>query len=187
MKNRKTPLKALILKALSVVMAALLLVSVLASCGGDSNEGSDASNEQSYGETTTYTVSVKTAGGMVMAELDVYVYADSTLADMKNYAKTNAEGIATFSLPKNDNYAIVVSGAPKGFKVNASYGFVGESAAIVLESSLITDGELFESDMFSEEESIRLELVSAELIAVVIVLTCVAFPVPNTVSTPNPA
>ncbi|MBO5768125.1 MAG: redoxin domain-containing protein [Clostridia bacterium] len=142
MKNRKTPLKALILKALSAVMAAIMLVSVLASCGGDGNEGSDASNEQSYGETTTYTVSVKTAGGMVMAELDVYVYADSTLADMKNYAKTNAEGIATFSLPKNDNYAIVVSGAPKGYKVNASYGFVGESAAIVLESSLITEGEL---------------------------------------------
>ena len=89
MKNRKTPLKALILKALSAVMAAIMLVSVLASCGGDGNEGSDASNEQSYGETTTYTVSVKTAGGMVMAELDGYVYADSTLADMKNYAKTN--------------------------------------------------------------------------------------------------
>ena len=142
MKNRKTPFNALVLKTLSCILVAVLLVSVLASCNGGGNESTDASNEQSYGETTTYAVSVKTAGGIVMAELDVYIYADSSLTDMKNYAKTNAEGTATFSLPQNDNYAIVISGAPKGYDVKASYGFAGNSASIVLESSLITEGEL---------------------------------------------
>ena len=137
MKNRKTPLRLL-----SCLLAAVMLVACLASCNGNGSGDSESSADQSYGENTTYTVSVKTAGGMVMAELDVYIYADSSLADMKDFAKTNSEGQATFSLAKNDNYAIVISGAPKGYKVNASYSFVGENAAIVLESELITDSEL---------------------------------------------
>ncbi len=137
MKNRKTPLRLL-----SCLLAAVMLVACLASCNGNGSGDSESLADQSYGENTTYTVSVKTAGGMVMAELDVYIYADSSLADMKDFAKTNSEGQATFSLAKNDNYAIVISGAPKGYKVNASYSFVGENAAIVLESELITDSEL---------------------------------------------
>ncbi len=141
MKNRKTPFRSLFSKALSCVLVAVMLVACLASCNGGTTV-EESSAEQSYGETTTYSVSVQTAGGMVMSELDVYIYSGSDLAEMKDFAKTNAEGTVTFSLPKNDNYAIVVSGAPKGYKVNASYGFVGTNATIVLESELITDGEL---------------------------------------------
>lgn len=146
MKNRKTSVKRLFLNTLSCILVSVMLVSCLASCNGGTTQN-ESSAEESYGETTTYTVSVQTAGGMVMSELDIYVYSNSELADMKDFAKTNAEGKVTFSLPKNDNYAIVVSGAPKGYKVNASYGFVGTNATIVLESELITDGELSSATM----------------------------------------
>jgi len=120
-------------KMLSMVMAIAMVLS-LAACGG--NEAAPETEAGSV-ETGTYNVSVKTAGGMAMPGVDVYVYADDTLADLKQYGETNADGIATFNMEKSDDYAIVVSGAPKGYAVDASYAFSGNSANITLTSSVI--------------------------------------------------
>lgn len=117
--------------SLLLVMAMMLS---MAACAG--NEAS-VETEAATGETSTYTVSVKTAGGMKMEGVDVYIYADNTLADLKQYGETDAEGVATFSMEKSSDYAIVLSGAPDGYAVDASYAFNGNSAAITLTSSLI--------------------------------------------------
>ena len=117
--------------SLLLVMAMMLS---MAACAG--NEAS-VETEAAAGETGTYTVSVKTAGGMKMEGVDVYIYADNTLADLKQYGETDAEGVATFSMEKSSDYAIVLSGAPDGYAVDASYAFTGNSAAITLTSSLI--------------------------------------------------
>ena len=120
-------------KLLSMLLAVAIMLSLVA-CGG--NE-STVETEATAGETGTYTVSVKSAGGMIMEGVDIYVYADNTLADLKQYGETNAEGIATFTMEKSSDYAIVVSGAPDGYAVETSYAFNGNSAQITLTSSLI--------------------------------------------------
>ena len=97
-------------KMLSILLAFAMMLS-MAACGG--NEAAPET-EAASAETGSYNVTVKTAGGMPMAGVDLYIYADDTLADLKQYGETNDEGVATFSMEKSDSYAIVVSGAPKG-------------------------------------------------------------------------
>lgn len=124
----------LVLAIAGGVTAAILL-------GGDDADGTGGGDGGS-GEKTAYTVTVKSAGGMALADIDVYVYANDTLEDMKDLAKTNSEGTASFNLAQHDQYAIVLSGVPKGYDVKESYAFDGETAAITLTSSLITDEDL---------------------------------------------
>ncbi len=131
-------------KKLFVLLTCMLLMAtglILTSCGNDENpDGSET--EGVTGQNTSYTVSVKTVGGMAMSELDVYIYADDTLKDLKQFAKTDANGIVTFSLPTSDNYAIAISGAPKGYDVKASYSFNNGTAIITLNSALIADEDI---------------------------------------------
>ena len=120
-------------RMLSLLLAMAMLLS-LAACGG---EKAPVETEAVAGETGNYTVSVKNAGGMKMEGVDVYIYADNTLADLKQYGETDAEGVVTFAMEKSADYAIVISGAPKGYAVESSYAFNGNSASITLTSSLI--------------------------------------------------
>ena len=142
-------------KKIAVIVSAVLLVAViitaivlLTTCGSDSGTA-DGGEEQTTGadnsssaEKGTYTVSIKTAGGMIMSGIDVYVYADDTLADLKDYKSTDENGIASFSLPVDEDYAITLASVPKGYNVDASYSFSGDTAVITLTSSLITGDDL---------------------------------------------
>lgn len=131
-------------KILSVVLVlalALSMTGMLAGCGDKTPDTTEPSGDNA-GASGTYNVTVTTAGGMAMEGLDLYVYADDTLADLKDYGKTDAEGKASFNLPKADGYAVTISGAPDGYDVKESYTFSGNTANITLTSSLITDGSL---------------------------------------------
>ncbi len=133
-------------KLFALVACVLLLAMCLAACTPDetsSDAGSESSEtSQVTGQTAEHTVSVKTAGGMAMSEIKVDIYKDDTLADMIDFAKTGETGEVSFTLATGGNYAIVVSGAPKGYAVEKSYRFNGTHADIVLTSSLVTDEEL---------------------------------------------
>lgn len=127
------------MKRLLSALLVFAMVLSMAACGG--NNATDET-EAIVGETGVYTVSVKSAGGMKLEGVDIYIYADSTLTDLKQYGETNAEGVATFTMDKSSDYAIVVSGAPKGYEVEESYAFNGNSASITLKSSLVKDDSL---------------------------------------------
>lgn len=128
-------------KMLSAILA-LVMVMSMAACGG--KETPDTPTDEAPAGNTTYNVVVETAGGMAMEGLDIYVYADDTLSDLKAYGKTNKDGKAAFDLPKADGYVLTVSGAPKGYIIKDSYAFSGTAAKITLKSQLITDGSLSE-------------------------------------------
>lgn len=130
-------------KILFIIIAAVLIVAIVAAIvipilvkgkagGGVANNGRPNGN-------TEYSVTIHTAGGMAMKDIDVYVYENDNMID---YCKTNTDGLATFKLDKNDKYAIVLSGVPKGYSVEESYKFDGVTAKLVLTSSLITDEDL---------------------------------------------
>ncbi|MBQ8740999.1 MAG: redoxin domain-containing protein [Clostridia bacterium] len=131
-------------KVLFIIIASVLVVAIVATTillvlgkNGDSNTDFDRPQGN-----TLYTVNVKTAGGMAMSDVDVYIYTDDSLNDMLDYTKTNDEGTATFNLDESADYAIVLPSVTKGYDVKESYKFDGVTADIVLASSLITDADL---------------------------------------------
>lgn len=128
-------------RLLSAILAAAMLLAMAGCAGGEST----GSAEETAGEDaagSSYSVSVKSVGGMPLAGLDVYVYADSTLADMKQYGQTDENGKVSFTLPESGDYAVTLSGVPKGYEVDASYAFSGSSAEITLNSQLVSGESL---------------------------------------------
>lgn len=133
------------MKLLALLLSLVMLLSMAAACGKeDGNKQSDKVNlnGSGTGENTKYTVNLKTAGGMDMAGIDVYIYADSSLGDMKTFGQTDEKGSVSFDLPQSSAYAIVLSGVSKGYDLKSSYSFSGTTADITLTSTLITNEDL---------------------------------------------
>ncbi len=134
------------LKILSLLLALAMLLTLATACGNDDgkkqSDKAGLSGDNGSGEATDYTVSLKTAGGMPMAGIDVYIYADSSKSDMKTFGQTDENGLASFNLPQSSQYAVVLSGVPKGYDVKDSYSFSGTTAVITLTSTLITNEDL---------------------------------------------
>ncbi len=137
-------------KVLFIIVASVLAALIIAGAvfGGiilmrslNSDGGANGGSGDSKGK-TEYTISLKTAGGMAMSEIDVYVYKGEKLEDMQDFKKTDEEGNVSFNLAESDKYAIVLSGVPKGYDVEESYKFDGNKADITLTSALITDEDL---------------------------------------------
>ncbi len=123
------------LKRLVCFLLALIMILSMTACKNDS--ATEETTPPVTGEPVTYSVTVKSAGGMALDGIGVYVYAASDLTDMKGFAETNEEGKAEMSLPQGGDYAIVLSGTPEGYAVNDTYSFNGTTASITLTSSLI--------------------------------------------------
>ena len=115
------------------LLLALVLSFSLAACGGDAVSPSPAETMAAE----TYTVTVKTAGGMALPGIDVYIYADDSLTDLKQYGQTDEEGRLTLTMGAQDSYAITLSGVAPGYALEPSYGFSGTEADITLTSAPI--------------------------------------------------
>lgn len=120
-----------------LILVLAMMVSMIAGC-----KDNDASDGTGSGDAGGYTVNLKTQGGMAMSGIDVYIYADDSLTDMKEFGQTDENGSISFDIPKSSSYAIELSGVPKGYDVQKSYSFTGNTADITLTSSLITDEDL---------------------------------------------
>ena len=127
-----------ILTALLCVAMLVSTCSMLASCGGDEIDPSDAA----IAGGNTYVVNVKTEGGMAMTGVAVYVYADDSLKDLKEFKETDSKGKIIFDLEPSKKYAVTVTGIPKGYQVEESYSFKDNICNIVLKSSLIEGEDL---------------------------------------------
>ena len=129
-------------RVLSLVLAFVLVLSVFAGCSDKKadkgNKNPAQGDQQPSGIAGSYTVNVKTAGGAALAGIDVYVYADAEMKDLKQFGKTDDNGAVSFALDGKDAYTITLSNAPKGYAVEKSYGFTDNTANITLTSSVIT-------------------------------------------------
>lgn len=128
-------------KILTLMLAFALVLSmtgVLAGCKktGKTDDGS------ATGEPTAYTVTVTSMGGLALEGVTVYVYKNSDLKELQDAGMTDANGFVSLTMPQNSNYAIVLSGLPKGYEVSPYYTFNGSSANISLKSSLVTGESL---------------------------------------------
>ena len=127
-----------------VFLAALMMLSVLTGCAdeADPTGGSDPTAPTGGENKGAYTVKVTSRAGVAMAGVDVYVYADSTLADLKQYGQTDENGTVSFDLPQSDSYAVELRNLPKGYQAEKSYPFSGTNANIIVTSSVITGESL---------------------------------------------
>lgn len=127
-------------KIFAVILAIATVLGMCTGLAGCKNkEGTDAAGTP--GDAGTYTVTVKSQGGLALEGVAVSVYGDEALTDLKGYDETDEKGEASMELPAGNHY-ITLSGVPEGYAVDASYGFDGTSAEIKLTSSLITDKNL---------------------------------------------
>ena len=131
-----------LIAAVLVIAVCLCLCVTLGACNKE-----ESSSGNGTGEKATYTVAVKSAGGLPLEKVAVSVYADSSMSDLKGYDETDEKGVATIELESGANYAISLSGYPKGYAVEQSYSFSGTKAEIVLTSSVVQGESLGDTTM----------------------------------------
>ena len=125
-------------KLLSLLLALAVVLSMTAMLTGcKDNQTSEDPSEPSAGKNASYTVNIASAGGMPLDGVEVYVYADSTLSDLKQYGETDENGTAKLELPEGGDYAIVLESVPAGYEKKDVYSFNGKKANIKLNSGLI--------------------------------------------------
>lgn len=122
---------------LACALALLLAVAMLAGC----NEPKDTTGTTEPTVTnTTYTISVRTAGGMLLDGVTVYVYEDATESDLADLPKKlDSEGKYSFTAPTSDTYTVVLQGVPEGYDVQEQYVLSSVETEIVLRSAVIPD------------------------------------------------
>lgn len=113
--------------------------------GNEVSDTSDAAEDTSINIVdgkTDYKVSVRSIGGIPLAGITLFVYEDDTLEDLAGYGITDENGVAVINLAVSSKYRVVLSDAPEGYEVEASYGFTSTTADIVLVSRVIEDTDL---------------------------------------------
>ncbi len=127
------------MKKAFVLLLALVMVFSITACK-NTTQNSQSGNSGEPG--VAHTVALKSAGGLALADAEVYVYQTGNMNDILGYGKTDAEGKVTIDLPDGGNYAIQIDGLPEGYQLADSYSFTGTHADITVTSSLVMDGNL---------------------------------------------
>ena len=132
-------------KVLLIVLIAVLVVGLcvgallfLRGCQSDTPPAEDPS----VGAPQTYTVQVKTAGGVVLSGVGVYIYEDETMTELVWYDQTGEDGCMTFTdLPRN-SYVAVLADVPTGYAVEDFYPITGERTEIILQAGVLNEDEM---------------------------------------------
>ncbi len=126
---------------LAVVMVLALMVGMV-SCKDpvDPNDGNTPGDGTTPGTNVTYTVSLKSIGGLPLEGATLYVYEGDNI---KGYADTNASGLATFNLPASPSYKVEVTRVPEGYILQDKYDMnTSGTTNIVLTSAPVADSDL---------------------------------------------
>ncbi len=105
--------------------------------GDTGNTDDPGKNPGENPDGVSYSVLVKTAGGMKMERISVNVHAkDNGQSVLSSPLSTNASGAVTFSLTEG-NYYVTLSNVPAGYAYEEKYSFTGRECVITLTSSVI--------------------------------------------------
>ena len=132
---------------LSLLLAILMLAAMvvqMVSCKDPTTppdeENPNENDTPDTGDKATYTVSVKTAGGMALSNIMTYIYNADGYIVAKN--PTDENGNVSFSLPASPDYKIELSGVPDGYILKDKYDMGTNGTNIVLVSQIIEDTDL---------------------------------------------
>ncbi len=160
-------------RVLCLLIAVFMLLATFTACGdkkadektesGDKTSNDADSNESTVTESSapenddtsapvteegTYTISLKSAGGLALSGIDVLVYEDNSLSDLVQFSQTNDEGVASLKITKDTkDMAITFTGLPEGYIVEEYYSFSGASTEVVVSSAPVSGKSLSETTM----------------------------------------
>ena len=118
-------------KGLVCAVAVLMMLSVLAACGEKTPEPA--------APLSGCTVTLKTEGGMALENIDVYVYADATKAEMLSLSKTDKTGKAAITIEVPAGSVIVLDKVPAGYVVEETYPITQADTQITLKAELLKE------------------------------------------------
>ena len=126
-------------KIMLVVCMVCILASVAMLCAGcKETPETTASTAPSKVMSRNYTITVRTAGGLRLDGVTVYVYEDSSKSDLADVPKKlDSEGKYSFVGPESDTYTVVLQGVPAGYDVQEQYTLTGVDTEILLTSAPI--------------------------------------------------
>lgn len=93
------------------------------------------------GEKTAHTVQVVNEAGNGLAGIGVYIYEDSTLAELVWYQATDDNGQISFTDLQRSTYVAVLEDVPTGYAVQEQYALTGLSTVITLSAGTMTGEE----------------------------------------------
>ena len=103
-------------------------------CGESLGSGNNTNN----GPKETYTISVKSMGGVGFSKVTLLIYNRNT-DQLIDAITTEANGIGSKDLPIGDYYATITSGVPDGYKTQDKYYFSSNRTInIVLQSEVVS-------------------------------------------------
>ena len=121
-------------RLLPLCLALLLLCQMLALTA--------CKKEPANGEVAAHTVTLRTEGGMALADVEIFIYADNSLKDLVWAGKTNSDGLLTFEVATSDTYTATLKGVPANYKVEDSYALTGTETVISLAAEMQTDVDM---------------------------------------------
>ena len=116
-----------LLRTVALCLVLSLCVS-LAACKGQDEKPTEPSEQTRV----THTVTVVSDGGQPLQGVGVGVYTDASLSELVWFAKTDADGVITFTDVVSDSYVAVLSNLPDGYLVEEQYTLTGTETKLVL-------------------------------------------------------
>lgn len=123
-------------KRIMCLLLCLGLVLSLAACKGESK-----TQASTTGDRAVHTVRIVNQSDAPLANVGVYIYEDSTKAELVWYDTTNEAGEMTFEDVQKDTYVAVLAEVPVGYGVEEYYPLTGLTTEIRLSAGTMTGEE----------------------------------------------
>ena len=131
LKNKKT----LLIAGVVCLLVCLGVVLAMFGIGGDST----GATLPVSGETATYNIEVKSASGVALTQVGLFIYEDSTCNELVAVLKTDENGKAAFTDTARDTYVAVLDKIPTGYEAEPYYPITGELTEIILKTGQMSD------------------------------------------------
>ena len=134
--------KSLFRRLAALCMAALLLTTLMVGCSKDAKKDDSSKNTATTAKPVNLkdcTVTIATAGGVKMEGIGVGVYADKEKKDIIDFARTNADGVATLKATIPSGSYIILSDVPAGYAAEDYYVMAKKDMVITLSAVMSTE------------------------------------------------
>ena len=134
--------KSLFRRLAALCIAVLLLTTLVAGCGKDAKKDDSSKNTATTAKPVNLkdcTVTIATAGGVKLEGIGIGVYADKEKEDIIDFARTNADGVATLKATIPSGSYIILSDVPAGYAAEDYYVMAKKNMVITLSAEMSTE------------------------------------------------